>query len=186
MTYILWLWQVTIHHLVQIQKESKAFLPVMRRFRVYSLSNFRKHHIEMLTLICCILNSFYLLIISFKVCTHGPTSSKSPNPKSDNHKSVLFFHVFGLFLDSKYKWNHTVSAFLQFISLSIISSESICLVTKGRVSFLFMDDSIELCVYLYLHIFFTDTLKCDFFSHIFFLHSSVNGRQLFPFCGNWL
>ena len=57
---------------------------------------------------------------------------------SSNQKSDLFFYKF-VFLDSIYHWDYTVLSFsVWFISLTIMSSKSIHVVTKRRMSSFFV------------------------------------------------
>ena len=79
----------------------------------------------------------------------------------------FFFVIFTslmYFLDSSYKWYHTVF-FFWLISLIIIPSRSIHVVANGRISFSLCLSSIPLCVCV-----------CIFIIHysLFFIHSSVD------------
>ena len=58
---------------------------------------------------------------------------------------VLFVRLL-CFLDSTYKWNHTLFVFLWLISLSTILSRSLHVVTNGKISFFFNDWVIFHCV----------------------------------------
>ena len=59
---------------------------------------------------------------------------------------VTFVHLF-CFLDSVYKWNHTVFVFLWLISLNIIPSRSIDVVANGKDFILFCGWVIFHCVH---------------------------------------
>ena len=77
----------------------------------------------------------------FPVVTYG-CESQTINTETDEMVGwvcfcfVTFVHLFR-FLDSIYKWNHTVFVFVWLPSLSIIPSRPIHVVTDGRISFFF-------------------------------------------------
>ena len=59
----------------------------------------------------------------------------------------LFLLCLFIFLESTYKWNHTVLSFsVRLISLSMVPSRSILVITNGKISFFFMAN-IPLCMY---------------------------------------
>ena len=53
-------------------------------------------------------------------------------PAPGNYHSLLCLYKFG-FLDSTYKWDHTIFVFLWLISLYIMPSRFIPVVTNGRI-----------------------------------------------------
>ena len=72
----------------------------------------------------------YLVTGSFNILTTFFQFSFTRFSESDNHKSYLFFcelsfSFFSLFLNSSYKWDHTVFVFLWLFSLNIMLSRSI-------------------------------------------------------------
>ena len=74
---------------------------------------------------------------------------------------IMFAHLF-VFLESTYKWNHTVFFFLWLISLSIIPSRSTHVVSNGKTPF---------------------SLRLSNIPHLL-IHPSINGHfKLLPYLG---
>ena len=85
-----------------------------------------------------------------------------------------------MFLDSTYKWDHTVLSFsVWLISFSTLPSRSIHVVANGRIFFFFYGDSI-ICIYITFSIIciplYVCSIICRYIYHIFFIHSSVDGH----------
>lgn len=83
--------QVSIHHLIQLQKY--VFSLVKRTFRIYFLSNFERYHTAVLTIVIMLYITGPALI--YKQNLSLPPPSSFPHT-SDNHKSNLFLCKFGL------------------------------------------------------------------------------------------
>ena len=71
--------------------------------------------------------------------------------------SCIYTHLY-CFLDSMYKWYHTVFACVWLISLSIIFSRSIQTAANGRLSFFLWLSNIHIYIYIF-HILFMDLSK---------------------------
>lgn len=124
--------QVSIHHLIQLQKY--VFSLVKRTFRIYFLSNFERYHTAVLTIVIMLYITGPALI--YKQNLSLPPPSSFPHT-SDNHKSNLFLCKFGLsfnffFYNFIYKRDHD-----QFHSVQC-PPRSIHLVANCRISFFFM------------------------------------------------
>ena len=71
----------------------------------------------------------------------------APPPTAGDHQSVLCIYEFDfLLLDSTFKWYYMVFAFLCLTSLSLMPSNSIHIVSNGRISFCLWLNNIPLCV----------------------------------------
>ena len=123
------------------------------------------YHRKMLS-VTCMLYFLYLWLIYFAagnfVPHYLPSPASFPYPLLSGscllalciYNSVSFLlSLLIFFLDSAYKWNHTVFVFIWLISLSITPFGSIHIVTYGKISFFLWLSNISSCIYVCVYMY---------------------------------
>ena len=126
---------------------------VVRPFKNYSLSNMKIYNTVLSTMVTMLYISFSEFIHLITGSLYPLTSiSLAPNP-CPRQPPFYFVSVSSAFLDSTYRWDHTICVFVWLISLSTVPSSFIHTVPNGKISvFLsFCGWIIFHCIYIYPH-----------------------------------
>ena len=123
------------------------------------------HHVKILIVIDYIPHTVHFITMTHLFCNWNfiPLNLpylffSSPNPipleitclfsASITISVLLHLFICFVFLNSPYKWNHTVFVFVWLYSLSIMPSRSIHVVTNGKISFFSWLSNIPLWIYV--------------------------------------